>query len=137
MYYDGYNFNHFIGMSIPVLVIHIIIHLYSFLRDIFSDSYTKNKHKTDLMIFIANSILCAENVGKLVVTKNPFAINYVSWIDTAKSTVKVLKYVLIDYKLEQLEYVQQIIDQQLNHTYKSVNLTWDKWCSNRPVLELI
>lgn len=137
MYYDGFNFNHFLGMSIPVLVIHIIIQLYATLRNIFSDSYIKNKHKTDIMIFTANSILCAENIGKLVITKNPFAINYISWADTARYSIKVMKYVMIDYKIEQLAYVQKIIDQQLDETYTIVNNTWNKVLNERQFLEII
>ena len=113
MYYDGFNFNHFIGMSIPVLLIHIVIHLYTVLREMFSEGYTRTKHKSDILLFAANSILCAENVGKLIVTKNPFAINYVSWADTAKYTIRTMKFVLVDYHLEQIDYIQKIIDQEL------------------------
>lgn len=61
MYLDGFNFNHFLGMSIPVMIIHIVINLYTTLKKIFSDNSIKNKHKTDIMIFTANSILCAKN----------------------------------------------------------------------------
>lgn len=137
MYRDGFNFNHFLGMSIPVMTIHIIIHLYTTLRNLFSEKYIKNKHKTDIMIFAANSILCAENIGKLVITKNPFAINYVSWADTAMYSIKVMKYVMIEYKLEQLDHVQKIIDRQLDETYSMVNDTWNRILNDRPFLEII
>ncbi len=136
MYYDGYNFNHFFGMSIPVLIIEIVIRLYSVLRNTFSESYLKNKHKNDIMLFVANSILCAENVGKVIVTNNPFAINYISWISTAKYTVKTLKYILVDYKVEQLQYVQSIIDKETKETYIKINETWNLFCKDRPIIEL-
>lgn len=136
MYYDGYNFNHFIGMSIPVLIIEIIIRLYSVLRNVFSESYLKSKHKTDIMLFVANSILCAENVGKVVITKNPFAINYISWISTTKYTVKTLKYVLVDYKIGQLGYVQNVIDKETEETYIIINETWNQFFKDRPIIEL-
>ena len=58
MYYDGYNFNHFIGMSIPVILIHLVIKLYTILREMFSDDYSVTKHKSDILLFVSNSILC-------------------------------------------------------------------------------
>ena len=96
MYYDGYNFNHFIGMSVPVFITEIVIRLYSVLKSTFNEREIEGAHKNDIMLFMANSILCAENIGKVVVTKNPFAINYVSWVSTAKYTAKAMKYVLLD-----------------------------------------
>lgn len=136
MYYDGYNFNHFIGMSIPVALIHIVIHIYMALREMFSEDYSRTKHKSDILLFVANSILCAENVGKLIVTENPFAINYVSWIDTAKYAVRTLKYVLVDYHLEQIDYIQKIIDQEFANTYKSVENTWNRVCGDKQIVYL-
>lgn len=136
MYYDGYNFNHFLGMSIPVVLIHIFIRLYTVLREMFSEDYNVTKHKSDILLFVANSILCAENVGKLIVTENPFAINYVSWMDTAKYAVRTLKYVLIDYHLEQIEYIQKVIDKEFVDTYETIETTWNKVCSERPIVYL-
>ena len=134
MYADGYNFNHFISMSVPVVMIHIIVGLYTTLRSLFSEDYAANRHKTDMILFTANSILCAENIGKLVVTKNPFAINYVSWIDTAKYSTRVMKHVMVDYQIEELAYVQTFIDSEFDDTYAKVEATWDKYNSDRPVL---
>ena len=136
MYRDGFNFNHFVGMSIPVMMIHIVIRLYTVLRELFSEGYTRIKHKSDILLFVANSILCAENVGKLVVTENPFAINYISWIDTAKYATRTMKFVLVDYHLEQIDYIQKIIDQEFENTYGTVENTWNKVCGDRLVLYL-
>lgn len=134
MYYDGFNFNHFIGMGIPVALIHIVIRLYVVLREMFSDEYVRTKHKSDILLFVANSILFGENVGKLIVNKNPFAINYVSWIDTARYAIRTLKYVVIDYHVEQVDYIQKIIDGEVADTYETVLRTWDRVCVDRTVI---
>lgn len=136
MYNDGYNFNHFIGMSLPVALIHIVIHIYMASRKMLSENYSRTKHKSDILLFVANSILCAENAGKIIVTENPFAINYVSWIDTAKYAVRTLKYVLVDYHFEQIDYIQKIIDQEFASTYESVENTWNRVCGDKQVVYL-
>ena len=136
MYYDGYNFNHFIGMSVPVFVTEIVIRLYSVLKNIFHEHVIESTHKNDIMLFVANSILCAENIGKVVVTQNPFSINYVSWISTAKYTARAMKYVLLDYKIEQLEYVQTKLDQETTELYTDLNRTWEEFLGGRSTIEL-
>lgn len=113
MYGDGYNFNHFIGMSIPVLLIEILTRLSFTIKELFfskNNVSLKNNPKLTIMLCIANGILFAENVGKLVVTQNPFAINYVSWITTAKYGFKTLKWDLCDRGIGEVAYAQQYID---------------------------
>ncbi len=136
MYNDGYNFNHFLGMSIPVVLIHVLMRLYAVLREMFSEEYKCEKHKSDILLFVANSVLCAENVGKLVVTKNPFAINYVSWLDTTKYAIRSFKHVLVEYQIEQNEYIQKHIDEEYIDMYATVESTWDKYCRDREVVYL-
>lgn len=117
MYYDGYNFNHFIGMSVPVLLIEILTRLAFVLKNNFT-SIVENQ-KLVIMLSISNGILFAENTGKLVVTKNPFAINYVSWIATAKYGFKTLKWLIIDREDGKVEYAQQYIDLQWKYLEQS------------------
>lgn len=113
MYYDGYNFNHFVGMSVPVFLIEVLTRLSFVIKEIFyskNDISIKNNPKLDIMLCISNGILFAENAGKLVITKNPFAINYVSWISTAKYGFKTLKWMAYDRELSKMEYAQKCID---------------------------
>lgn len=113
MYHDGYNFNHFIGMSIPVLLIEILTRLSFVIKEIFfmkSNVSLKGNPKLTVMLCIANGILFAENVGKLVITKNPFAINYVSWIATAKYGFKTFKWYAYDREMGKVAYAQEYID---------------------------
>lgn len=113
MYYDGYNFNHFIGMSLPVLLIEILIRLSFVIKEIFyskKDVSINDNPKLTIMLCIANGILFAENVGKLSLTKNPFSINYISWVSTAKYGVKTLKWVACNRELGKVAYAQEYID---------------------------
>lgn len=113
MYYDGYNFNHFIGMSVPVFLIEVLTRLSFVIKEIFynkQDTSIKNNPKLDVMLCISNGILFAENAGKLAITKNPFAINYVSWISTAKYGFKTLKWIVHDRERGKMEYAQKYID---------------------------
>lgn len=113
MYYDGYNFNHFIGMSIPVLLIEILTRLSFVIKETFfskRDVSIKDNPKLTIMLCIANGILFAENVGKLALTKNPFSINYVSWVATAKYGFKTLKWIAYDREMQKVAYAQEYID---------------------------
>jgi len=113
MYGDGYNFNHFIGMSIPVLLIEILVRLSFVIKEIViskKEVTIKNNPKLNTMLCISNGILFAENVGKLAITKNPFAINYVSWIATAKYGFKTLKWISYDREIGKIDHAQEYID---------------------------
>lgn len=124
MYCDGYNFNHFIGMSLPVLLIEVLTRLSFVIKEIFftkNNISINNNPKLNVMLCIANGILFAENVGKLAITKNPFAINYVSWISTAKYGFKTLKWVVYDREVEMVEYAQEYIDTNWQYLMLSAN----------------
>lgn len=132
MYYDGYNFNHFAGMSLPVLLIEVLTRLSFVIKEIFfaeKDISLKDNPKLNLMLCISNGILFAENVGKLAITKNPFAINYVSWISTAKYGFKTLKWVVYDREVGMVEYAQEYIDTN----WQYLMLSADKLDNNIPI----
>ena len=124
MYNEGYNFNHFIGMSLPVILIEILTRLAFVLKEFFYSKKTitfKNNPKLTTMLCIANSILFAENAGKLAITKNPMAINYVSWIKTAQYGFKTLKWNIYDKGNNEVDYAQGFID--LNWQYLELSST--------------
>lgn len=125
MYSDGYNFNHFIGMSLPVMLIEILTRLSFVLKENFflkQDVQIKGNPKLNIMLCIANGILFAENVGKLAITKNPFAINYVSWISMAKYGFKTLKWFSYDKEMGEISYAQQYIDLRWKYLEQSSKL---------------
>ena len=113
MYGDGYNFNHFIGMSLPVVLIEVLTRLSFVIKETFfneNDTSIWGNPKLTIMLCIANGILFAENVGKLAITKNPFSINYVSWASVAKYGFKTMKWLAFDKEMGEIEYAQEYID---------------------------
>ncbi|WP_066503218.1 hypothetical protein [Abyssisolibacter fermentans] len=124
MYYDGYNFNHFIGMSVPVLLIEILMRLSFVIKEMFfskRDVSLRGNPKLTIMLCIANGILFAENAGKFVITKNPFSINYVSWISTVKYGFKTLKWLVHDREIGKIEHAQEYIDTNWKYLSLSAN----------------
>lgn len=63
----------------------------------------------------------SENVGKLVVTKNPFSINYVSWVSTVKYGFKTLKWIAYDREILKVEYAQEFINNNWEYLIISAN----------------
>ncbi len=122
MYYDGYNFNHFVGMSVPVFIIEVLTRLSFFVKE---NLYYKkevdfsNNPKLNTMLFLSNCILFAENAGKLIVTKNPMSINYVSWISTFVYGSKTLKWYSYDLEIGKMDHAQKYMDAQWQKLLKS------------------
>ncbi len=114
MYGDGYNFNHFVGMSIPVALIEILTKLTFTIREVFikgnSFESVKNNPKLTVMLCIASGVLFAENAGKLIITKNPFAINYPAWISMANYGFRTLKWFSYDKGKGEIAHAQSYID---------------------------
>lgn len=119
MFADGYNFNHCVGMSVPVFLIEILIRAAFFIKE--SVYYKKEmtalkKPKLNTMLFLANGILFSENMGKLAITQNPFSINYVSWVATANYGVVTLKWYTLDKALGEIDCAQN----QIDHNWQSL-----------------
>lgn len=59
---------------------------------------------------ISNGVLFAENAGKLIVTKNPFAINYPAWISMANYGFKTLKWCSYDKEIGKISHAASYIN---------------------------
>ncbi len=113
MYFDGYNFNHFLGMSLPVFLIEVFTRVAFFVKEnlyLKKDSKMNKNPKLQTMLFLGNSLLFAENIGKVVITENPMSINYVSWISTAKYGYQTLKWVSYGREIGKMDNAQNYID---------------------------
>ena len=75
------------------------------------------------MLCIANGVLFAENAGKLVITKNPLSINYISWLSMAKYGFQTFKWMTYDREIGKVEYAQEYIDSNWQYIMSSaINL---------------
>lgn len=75
-YNKGLNFRTLLLQGIPIAICEIIIRLYIYLRYRESgyEKVTIN-HKRDILLLMAHSMALAMNLGKVVITSNPFLVN--------------------------------------------------------------
>lgn len=104
MYQDGYDFIHFATMSIPVMLIEVLVRLGyacrrlsqgASLSDAVAFSTNRKKYpKLGTILFTAHSVSTAVNLGKIIMTKNPLAINYPQWLAFFKYSYQEVYYQL-------------------------------------------
>ena len=91
MYTKGYDFGHFLAMSIPVAIIEVVVRLFYFAKRLhegysFLDALPINipgksrKPKLQTMLFTAHTIATAANAGKVYFAANPLGINLPQWL---------------------------------------------------------
>lgn len=128
MYANGYDFGHFLAMSVPVMIIEVIVRLLYFAKRMcegnsFMDSLPidlpmrKRQPKLQTMLFTAHTIATAANAGKVWFTANPMAINLAQWQWYAKVSYSQLRWVLFTKPAERLAYV----DDALNKDWQKIN----------------
>ncbi len=135
MYRQGYDFSHFLSMSIPVLIIEAVVRGgYFFKRrqegfEIadsipFNIPGTKHKPKLQTMLFTAHTIATTVNVAKTAITQNPLAVNYAQWMMFLKSLFSQLNWALI--KKEELfsDHFIKELDGDWNSIHDELDDLW-------------
>jgi len=134
MYYQGYDFRHFMAMSVPVMITEVIVRVSYFVKRL-SEGYSftdaipfggnrEKKPKLNTMLFIAHSAATAINVGKVALTENPLNINYPQWLAFAKYSVQQLKWVLHDKPQLRERYVMSIINNEWDALHLDITALW-------------
>jgi hypothetical protein len=136
MYRQGYDFSHFLAMSVPVLLIEVIVRIsyfakrmmegHSFMDSLPFDTPGNKKPKLQTMLFSAHIMATAANAGKVAVTQNPLSINYPQWLAFFKYGFHQLKWVAYDKEKQMFNHVQQNIDQDWTDIDKMLNTTWNQ-----------
>ena len=112
MYLNGYDFRHFLVSGITPAVIEIVLRAYIMLRhysehgEIKFDLASHPKYRS--MLLMAHGIATTANVGKVILTKNPLAINYAEYIAFIRYLIPSLKYWLFDQQRLRLEHMEKI-----------------------------
>ncbi len=119
MYYEGYDFIHFCGQSLPVMLTEVIVRVaytlkrvhegYSLRESLPTDNRLKHP-KLGTELFIAHTAATAINTGKILASQNPLAINYPQWISFAYRSLKQIKWLLWEKPELRLDYVQEHLD---------------------------
>ena len=136
MYANGYDFGHFLAMSIPVMIIEVLVRVLYFAKRLhekhtFMESLPfdlpgkRRQPKLQTMLFTAHTIATAANAGKVYFMKNPMAINLAQWQWYAKVSFSQLRWVLFTKEAERLELVQEAIDSDWQHVNDELAKGWE------------
>lgn len=135
MYANGYDFGHFLAMSIPVMIIEVLVRVLYFAKRLY-EKHTfmeslpfdlpgrKRQPKLQTMLFTAHTIATAANAGKVYFMQNPMAINLAQWQWYAKVSFSQLRWVLFTKEAERLELVQSAIDSDWQHINDELEKGW-------------
>ena len=144
MYYEGYDFIHFCSMSIPVMLVEVIVRLgYAIkrikeghsIKESIPFSLNRAKHpKLSTMLFIGHTGATAVNLGKVLFTENPLAINFPQWIAFAKYSFCQLKWVLIQKPTMRDAYVSGKITDELDGIYSEISSTFSEFAQEYPII---
>lgn len=131
MYRSGYDFAHFLSMSIPVLIIEVLVRILyliknlqggkSLLESIPFDTRNNKKPKLQTMLFTAHLLATTANTCKVYLTKNPLAINYTQWIIFTKYSLKQIKWVGYERAYKKNMHVQEHIDDKWDVVHIQLN----------------
>ena len=126
MYTKGYDFGHFLAMSIPVAIIEVVVRLFYFAKRLyeghgFLDALPINipgrprKPKLQTMLFTAHAVATAANAGKVYFTMNPLGVNLPQWLWFIKSSYHQLKWIAWTKENERLALIQKKLDDDWQH----------------------
>lgn len=137
MYRQGYDFSHFLSMSIPVLIIEVLVRGSYFFKRLHEGHEImealplnipngKLKPKLQTMIFTAHTIATSVNLAKTAIIQNPLAVNYPQWLMFFKSLFSQLNWVLIKKESLFSEYFDKAISEDWVSVNNELNLLWKK-----------
>jgi hypothetical protein len=118
MYLNGYDLRHFLVTGITPAVVEIVLRAYIMIRhysehgEIKCDLASHPKYRS--MLLIAHGIATAANAGKVVLTKNPLAVNYAEYMAFVRYLIPSLKYWLFDQQHLRLEHMEKINESEWN-----------------------
>ena len=140
MYYEGFDFIHFCAQSISTIAIELVVRIAyavksikegNSIKDSIPISLNREKHpKLATMLFMAHCEATAINLGKIIYTDNPMAINYPQWLAFARYSYKQLKWVLLDKPAKRDRYVRKILDDELFKTIEANDIFFDEYAKN-------
>lgn len=136
MYRQGYDFSHFLSMSIPVLIIEVLVRGSYFFKRLNEghkvmkalplNTGGKMKPKLQTMLFTAHTIATTVNLSKTAITQNPLAVNFPQWLMFFKYLFVQLNWVLIKKEKLFSEYFDKSLGEDWVSINKDLNSLWSK-----------
>ncbi|HFI0772390.1 TPA: hypothetical protein ACGPF1_001520 [Streptococcus suis] len=131
MYYDGYDFIHFATMSIPVMIIEVLVRVGyacrrmsqgASLSDAVAFSTDRKKYpKLGTILFTAHSVSTAVNLGKIIITENPLAINYPQWLAFFKYSYQEVHYQMFIEPEQKRRFFEENDNLQYDKIYANID----------------
>lgn len=127
MYTKGYDFGHFLAMSIPVAIIEVVVRLFYFAKRLhegysFLDALPINipgksrKNKAANHAFHRSYHSDGSQMqGKFILRPNPLGINLPQWLWFIKNSYHQLKWAVWIKENERLKLVQETLDDDWQH----------------------
>ncbi|HFI2691384.1 TPA: hypothetical protein ACGO0Y_000438 [Streptococcus suis] len=136
MYQDGYDFIHFATMSIPVMLIEVLVRLGyacrrlsqgASLSDAVAFSTNRKKYpKLGTILFTAHSVSTAVNLGKIIITENPPAINYPQWLAFFKYSYQEVHYQLFIEPEQKRRFFEEHDCLQYDRLYTDIDTLFEE-----------
>ena len=137
MYRSGYNFNHFLAMSLTPLLVEVVVRLSYFGKQLdqgkslleavpFELPGGEPKPVLRKMLFVAHLIATAANAGKVVVGQgNPLLVNWSQWLAFVRYAVPQLKWTLFEKEADRHRFVQAALNEEWEDVYRRLNASWE------------
>ncbi len=136
MYRNGYDFRHFLAMSVVPLLVETLVRqsyfakrLYeghSFLDAVpFDVPGKERKPKLTTMLFTAHFIASAANAGKVAIGQNPLLINCSQWFAFICYALPQAKWLLMQKEAERHRFVQGVLQEEWKDACASLDSTWE------------
>jgi hypothetical protein len=149
MYVKGYDFGHFLAMSVTPLLIEVIVRAcYAVKRMIEGHSLMESipmrlpggtsPPKLQTMLFTAHLIATSANAGRVCLGPafNPLALNYPQWVAFGKYSLEQLRWVLWEKENRRLNHVQKQLDADWEDLDRRFNEWWLESASTSPPIVL-
>jgi hypothetical protein len=137
MYRSGYDFRHFLAMSVVPLLVEVVVRLSYFAKQLYEGKSLlhavpfelpggERKPKLRTMLFVAHLIATAANAGKVAIGQNPLLINWSQWLAFVRYAVPQLKWVLFEKEVERHRFVQAALNEEWEDVCSRLNATWEQ-----------
>ncbi|NRG69202.1 hypothetical protein HPB00_06990 [Streptococcus suis] len=136
MYHAGYDFIHFATMSIPVMIIEVLVRMGyacrrlsqgASLSDAVAFSTNRKKYpKLGTILFTAHSVSTAVNLGKIIITENPLAINYPQWLAFFKYSDQEVHYQLFIEPEQKRRFFEEHDCLQYDRLYTDIDTLFEE-----------
>lgn len=137
MYTQGYDFRHFLTMSIPVLISELLIRVLYILKEMkcnnktFVDAFKETlpfnlSRRFRMLLNISYGTMVAVNAGKIALTNNILNANYTMWITFTWHTFHSLHWLLWAKNTELQKYIDSELSKELNELQLKIDELTEK-----------